>query len=371
MTQRVHSTPSRILGIVPPHILEAIAKNGTPDQRERARRALAADVAFRSARSIKGVRGGAPALRKGGPASKQRSIYTADNTRTLPGTLVRAEGKPKSNDPAVDEAYNGLGDTFDLYYNVYKRNSIDDAGLPLVGTVHYDQKYDNAFWNGSQMVFGDGDGEYFNRFTIAIDVIGHELTHGVTGNTANLDYQDQSGALNESVSDVFGSLVKQYAASPKQTADKADWLIGAGLLTNKVKGVALRSMKAPGTAFDDPVLGKDPQPADMAHYVKTTSDSGGVHINSGIPNHAFYLLAVALGGYAWSKAGMIWYKTLLDSRLASNATFQDFAHLTADNAATLFGTKEQKAVVTAWNGVGIDVQLLVAAGPGAHSSDRG
>lgn len=369
MTQPIHSPLSRILSIVPPHILEAIAKHGTPDQRERARRALTADATFRSARSVKGVRGGAPALRKAGPAIKQRSIYTANNTTKLPGTLVRGEGKPASGDPAVDEAYNGLGDTFDLYYNVYKRNSIDDAGLPLIGTVHYDQKYDNAFWNGSQMVFGDGDGEYFNRFTISVDVIGHELTHGVTANTANLDYQNQSGALNESVSDVFGSLVKQYAASPKQTADKADWLIGAGLFTKQVKGVALRSMKAPGTAFDDPVLGKDPQPADMAHYVKATSDNGGVHINSGIPNHAFYLLAVALGGYAWEKAGLIWYKTLLDSRLASNATFQDFANLTADNAATLFSAKEQQAVVTAWNTVGIEVQLLVAADPGEHPSD--
>ena len=371
MTQPNHSIPNRTLGIVPPHILEAIAKNGTPDQRERARRALGADATFRSARSVQGVRAGTPTHRKAAPASKQRSIYTANNTTNLPGTLVRGEGKTASGDPAVDEAYDGLGDTFDLYYNVYKRDSIDDAGLALLGTVNYDQKYDNAFWNGSQMVFGDGDGEYFNRFTISVDVIGHELTHGVTGNTANLDYQNQSGALNESVSDVFGSLVKQYAASPKQTADKADWLIGAGLFTQKVKGVALRSMKAPGTAFNDPVLGKDPQPADMAHYVTTTSDSGGVHINSGIPNHAFYLLAVALGGYAWEKAGMIWYKTLLDSRLASSATFQDFANLTADNAATLFNAKEQQAVVTAWNAVGIDVQLLVAAGPGEHSSDRG
>lgn len=369
MTQPIHSNRSRILGIVPPHILEAIAQNGTPDQCKRARHALAADASFRSARSVEGVRGRGPSHRKARPASTQRSIYTTNNTTMLPGTLVRGEGNPPSRDPAVDEAYDGLGATFDLYHKVYKRNSIDDAGLPLLGTVHYDQKYDNAFWNGSQMVFGDGDGEYFNRFTISVDVIGHELTHGVTGDTANLDYQNQSGALNESVSDVFGSLVKQYAASPKQTADKADWLIGAGLFTKKVKGVALRSMKAPGTAFDDPVLGKDPQPADMAHYVKTTSDSGGVHLNSGIPNHAFYLVAVALGGYAWEKAGMIWYKSLLDSRLASNATFLDFANVTAENAATLFGAKEQQAVVTAWNKVGINVQLLVAAGPGEHPSN--
>jgi Zn-dependent metalloprotease len=136
------------------------------------------------------------------------------------------------------------------------------------------------------MVYGDGDGDLFKRFTIAIDVIGHELTHGVTQYSAGLVYQDQTGALNESISDVFGSLVKQYRL--KQTADQADWLIGAGLLADGVNGKALRSMAAPGTAYDDPILGKDPQPAHMKDFVNTQSDHGGVHINSGIPNHAFF-----------------------------------------------------------------------------------
>jgi hypothetical protein len=204
------------------------------------------------------------------------------------------------------------------------------------------------------MVFGDGDGQYFNRFTIAIDIIGHELAHGVTEHTANLVYQDQPGALNESMSDVFGSLVKQYARSPRQTADQADWLIGAGLFTGQVNGVALRSMKAPGTAFDDPILGKDPQPAHMDDFYNGPGDNGGVHINSGIPNRAFDLLA--LGGYAWEKAGRIWYATLCDSRLSSTASFQEFADLTADNAGKLFGATERQAVVDAWQQVGISVQ---------------
>src|SRR5919205_959577 len=203
-----------------------------------------------------------------------------------------------------------MGDTFDFYWAAYQRDSIDDAGMPLIGTVHYQQDYDNAFWNGRQMVFGDGDCDLFNRFTIALDVVGHELTHGVSGDEVNLRYAGQPGALNESVSDVFGSLVKQYIH--KQTADQADWLIGQGLFTAKVHGVALRSMKAPGPAYDDPVLGKDPQPATMSGYVHTTADNGGVHINSGIPNHAFYLVATALGGHAWEKAGHIWYETIRD-----------------------------------------------------------
>jgi Zn-dependent metalloprotease len=152
---------------------------------------------------------------------------------------------------------------------------------------------------------------------------------------------------------VFGSLVKQYAHAPQQTAAQADWLIGAGLFTAQVDGVALRSMKAPGTAYDDPLLGKDPQPAHMSHYVDTTEDNGGVHINSGIPNRAFYLVAIALGGFAWEKAGLIWYRTLIDSRLSATADFAEFARLTADNASKLFGAAEQRAVIDAWQQVGI------------------
>src|SRR5262249_7285524 len=219
------------------------------------------------------------------PPQVHRSIYTAKNTQTEPGTLVRSEGQGASGDQEVDEAYDGLGATFDFYLKNYQRNSIDDHGMPLIATVHYDDKFQNAFWDGHQMVFGDGDGTIFSRFTISLDVIGHELTHGVTGSEVNLTYTGQSGALNESISDVFGSLVKQYAL--KQTASEADWLIGAGLQT--FKDQALRSMKAPGTAYDNAILRKDPQPADMQHYVHTAQDNGGVHINSGIPNHAFYL----------------------------------------------------------------------------------
>jgi Zn-dependent metalloprotease len=284
---------------------------------------------------------------------KQRTIFDAHNTQTLPGDVVRGEGAPATGDPAADEAYDGLGATYDLYWEVYERNSIDDQGLPLNATVHFGHNYDNAFWNGQQMVFGDGDGEFFNRFTIALDVIGHELTHGVTEDEAQLIYFFQPGSLNESISDVFGSLVKQRALN--QTADQADWLIGAGLFTPNVDGVALRSMKAPGTAYDDPVLGRDPQPAHMSNIVFTFADNGGVHINSGIPNHAFYLIATQLGGHAWEKAGRIWYETVRDPRLRPFSGFLGFARRTSANAARLFGegSPEQQAVRDGWGQVGI------------------
>lgn len=347
---------SSICSIVPPHILDAIATNGTEAQRAHAKELLAIDTHMRIQRTAQAIAGRWGALQGVGPAHKNRLIYSAANNTTLPGTLVRSEGDPPSGDAAVDEAYDGLGATFDLYWDVYKRNSIDDHGMDLVGTVHFGRDYDNAFWNGSQMVFGDGDGNLFNRFTIAIDVMGHELTHGVTGGTAALEYHDQPGALNESISDVFGSLVKQYSLG--QTASEADWLIGAGLLGPSVNGVALRSMKAPGTAYDDPVLGKDPQPDHMSHYVHTSSDSGGVHINSGIPNKAFYLAAIAIGGNSWEVAGNIWYRTLLDSRLSSKAQFQDFANLTVENAGKLYDESVEEAVVRAWHDVGIDVSVV-------------
>jgi Zn-dependent metalloprotease len=341
--------------IIPPHMLDEISKNGTPEQRKMADHALKLSEQYREVRKAKlGTRvesafpGRLPRL-----PHKNRNIYDTVTTTNLPGTLVRSEGQPPTNDVAVNEAYDGLGATFDLYWDIFNRNSIDNLGMDLIGTVHYGKKYNNAFWNGTQMVFGDGDGVIFNRFTISVDVIGHELTHGVTQHTAGLIYSNQSGALNESISDVFGSMVKQYCHVPKQTSAQADWIIGAGLFTPQIKGVGIRSLKAPGTAYNDPLLGKDPQPEHMNNYDHRTGDNGGVHINSGIPNHAFYLLAIALGGYSWEKAGRIWYATLLDHRLLPTAQFQDFANLTAENARLLFGDPVRNAVVNAWQQVGI------------------
>lgn len=284
---------------------------------------------------------------------KQRTIFSANNDQTLPGVVVRAEGSPATGEPAVDEAYDGLGATYNFFWDVFKRNSIDDEGMPLFGTVHFGENYANAFWDGQRMVFGDGDGEIFNRFTIALDVIAHELTHGVTEDEAQLVYSGQSGALNESISDVFGALIKQYTL--QQAACQADWLIGAGLFTDKVKGgaghvAAIRSMQDPGTAYDDPILGKDPQPKHMDNFVNTFEDNGGVHINSGIPNYAFYLAATSIGGNAWEKAGRVWYQTLLDPALKPNAKFQRFAELTIENAKRF---EVEAEVRDAWKQVGI------------------
>ena len=349
-----------IFCILPPYILDSIILNGAPQERAHALRTLGIDHSIRTMRATQTflpavspqVSGGVPPA-LGATPQIQRTIYDAQHSSTLPGEVVRREGASPTGDPAVNEAYDGLGATFNFYWQAYQRNSIDNQGLPLLASVHFEVNYDNAFWDGQQMVFGDGDGQIFNRFTISLDVIGHELTHGVTQTDAKLVYHSQSGAMNESISDVFGSLVKQFALG--QTADQADWLIGAGLFTANVQGVAIRSMKAPGTAFNDPKLGKDPQPTNMQGYVHTPQDNGGVHINSGIPNHAFYLIATQIGGKAWEKAGLIWYNTLHDPGLHPNSNFRSFAQLTAKNADQLFGqgSPEGQAVRAGWKEVGI------------------
>jgi Zn-dependent metalloprotease len=330
-------------------MLKEIARRGSSRQQAWAWQTLTLSEQIRGARPALTMLAALGSTATGG---KRRTVYDARNGSALPGRLVRGEGDPKSKDTAVNEAYSGAGVTYDLFFKVYGRNSIDDRGMRLDATVHYERGYDNAFWNGQQMVYGDGDGELFNRFTIAVDVIGHELTHGVTQYEAGLDYQDQPGALNESLSDVFGTLVKQYRR--RQTVKSADWLIGKGLLTRNVQGQALRSMKEPGTAYDDPILGKDPQPGHMKDFVKTREDNGGVHINSGIPNRAFYETAVRLGGEAWTRAGRIWYVTLRD-KLRPRSTFEDAALATAAAALELYGegSPEQKAVQQGWEAVGV------------------
>ena len=356
-----------IFRITPPHIIEKILQSGSEVQKDRALKTLTNSGQIRGRRqSLSGLK---TMLQSAQTEGKNRLIYNTQFRPDLPGMLIRKEGEMATGDKAAEEAYNGAGYTYDLYYDVFGRNSIDGNGMDLISTVHYMQGYDNAFWNGEQMVYGDGDEDLpekeriFNRFTIAIDIIGHELTHGVTQYEAKLAYWDQPGALNESFSDVFGSLVKQRVFN--QTAEEADWLVGEGLFTSRVNGKAIRSMKEPGTAYDDPLLGKDPQPGHMKDYINTTTDNGGVHINSGIPNRAFYEVAREIGGHAWEKAGRIWYITLCD-KLQERSDFQQAANLTWTVAGDEYGkgSKEQIAVQKGWEKVGIIINSDMKKGCG-------
>jgi Zn-dependent metalloprotease len=285
----------------------------------------------------------------------RRTIYDAQQGSMLPGKLVRGEASAVSNDAAVDESYEASGDTYQFYDQVFGRRSVDGRGMRLDSTVHYREDpaepFDNAFWNGEQMVYGDGDGQVFGPFTRSLDVIAHELTHGVTDFEAGLEYHNQSGALNESMSDVFGSMAKQWKR--QQTVTAADWLIGKELLL--IPGAALRSMKDPGQAYDNDVMGRDPQPDRMsrfAHLADTRrGDWGGVHVNSGIPNRAFYLACANLGSpYSWERAGKIWYAALT-TRLGATSSFLDAATATITLANELFGPVDSQAVRAAWQEV--------------------
>lgn len=351
---------SHLCFIVPPYLLRHLATIEDPRLEHASR---AARRALDGAHPYHSIRPGEPTTMrppvispKASPSADlskpDRAISDAGNTETLPGRLVRSEGQPAVGDATVNEAYDGLGDTHALYWDVFQRASVDAEGLPLLATVHYGDDYDNAFWDGGRMVFGDGDGQVFSGFTRSLSVIGHELTHGVTQYTANLVYSGQSGALNESVSDVFGALVEQYTL--RQDVSRASWLIGEGIFTDEVEGTALRSMKAPGTAYDDDVLGKDPQPGHMSDYVETDDDNGGVHVNSGIPNRAFYLAASSIGGYAWESAGRIWYETLT-GEIKATTDFRGFAEATTAVAGRIHGdtSAEAEAVRSAWRTVGV------------------
>ncbi len=342
--------------IVPPYITERLA--ASPDPAVRARE-LANVKAAATMRAMRRMVQTLPQLAVSAATTgkKNRQVYDSRQTDQLPGDLVRSEGQPAVADVAVNEAYDFSGDTYDFYDKLFSRNSLDDRGMTLVSSVHVAEAdglgdfvpMSNAFWNGQQMAYGDGDGKVFQRFTRSLDVVGHELTHGVQQFTSNLTYSGQSGALNEHFSDVMGILVRQWKKG--ETALQASWVIGAAVMFLTPTRRGIRDMEHPGTAFvNDPDIGTDPQPADMAHLFTGAADRGGVHINSGIPNRVFVLVAKALQGNAWDVAGRIWFETLV--KLEASSQFLDCAKLTVQVAGG-HGTVAKKAVQAAWKLVGI------------------
>lgn len=280
-----------------------------------------------------------------------REIYDAKNRQEQPGEKARVEGEPASGNAEVNKAYEFSGIVRDFYLTEFGRDSIDGKGMPLVSTVNFGLHFEDAFWDGKEMTYGDpGEDSVYKTFLL-LDLAGHEITHGVTQYESNLQIGGQPGALNESISDVFGELIKQY--SLHQTADQADWLVAKGIFKDGINGRALRDMLHPGTAYDDPNVGKDLQPADMKHFVYAwdQDDHGAIHKNSGIPNRAFALFATTVGGYAWKDPGHIWYA----ARKAAGSTpdFAQFAQCTIDAAIKLGHAEEVPALKKAWETVGV------------------
>lgn len=330
---------------IPPYLLERV---GAAD-------ALVLDEQLRVRRSARAAEPRSTAARAVGVAAW--TVHDADNATRLPGRPVRAAGQPATGDEGVDEAADGIAATLAMFAEGFSRDSYDGAGAPVTITVHYGQDYDNAFWDGKQLVFGDGDGTIFERFTKSADVLAHEFGHAVTEHTAALAYQDQSGALNESVSDVFAACFKQHLAG--ESAAEGDWLIGEGIFVPGIHARALRDMAAPGTAYDDPTLGADPQVGHMDDYIDTSEDNGGVHLNSGIPNRAFQLAATAIGGPSLEGAGQIWYAVLTAGSLQPTSDFAAFA------AASIAAAGEHaKAVTAAWQQVGVTAGTTRTPRPG-------
>lgn len=273
------------------------------------------------------------------------TVYDCKNTRSLPGSPVSAPGE--STDSTAKRAFDTTRAVVDYYRECFGRNSVDGKGMTLMSSIHYGVRYDNAFWNGAQMTYGDGDGRVFTDFTKSDDVIGHELTHGVTQFTAGLDYSDEPGALNESISDAFGAMFHQWRN--KQTVSDADWLVGPGVLGPAAiaKGYnCLRNMADPGSRQ---CLSR--QPSHYADYVP----GGDPHQNSGIPNHAFFLAASNIGGRSWEKAGRVWYAALTDRDAGPSMDFRKFAALTRSAARSLFPADRDvyRGVDDAWQRVGL------------------
>lgn len=345
----IHECRNPLHCIVPPHMLDRMIESKDPKIRRCALDLAQAGARAREHRALLSTLPIMAAI-PSAQGTRERLVYDAQSGSKLPGTLRRREGNKPTKDAAVDEAYDGAGDVYDFYRKIFDRNSLDDHGMSLISTVHYRKNHANAYWNGEQMLYGDGDGALFLRFTRALDVIGHEFTHGVVSHTSNLEYADEPGALNEHFADVFGVLVEQWKAD--ETAKEADWLVGEDLLGPKFKGKAIRSFRDE-PAYDDPNLGPDPQPKHMKDKYEGSDDEGGVHINSGIPNHAFYRFATSLGGRAFGIPGKVWYAALL--RLKRTSGFADMVRETrAACQQQLGGSSDASAALdAAWKAVGL------------------
>jgi Zn-dependent metalloprotease len=315
---------------VPPYVQNEVAKNVTGPAAEKTQKTLADDARKRRAAAITAAAAGAGAgLAPAPTGTSRREVYDSGNTTNQRVTLVRPEGSPETKDADVINAYDNAGLVRVYFKQVLNRDSIDNRALDLVLNVHYATKFNNAFWDGDEMTFGDGDGVIFSGFARSLDVVAHELAHGVTQFASGLVYKNESGALNEHFSDVFGTAITQWVN--KERPDDADWLIGDEIMGPDLYGEALRSMRNPGTAYDNPILGKDPQPAHYANRYTGTADNGGVHINSGIPNRAFYLSATELGDTVTT--ARIWYHAL--HFLKPNSTFAQASLQVADSARIL------------------------------------
>ncbi len=291
----------------------------------------------------------------------QIKTYIASG-RSLPGSLA-TDSDNYWTDGSVVDAHKYLENVYDFYYNVFGRKSFDNNDSALIATVHYGTDYVNAFWNGSQMVFGDGDGVLSTSLAGAIDVIGHELSHAVTDYTSDLIYYDESGALNEAFSDIMGTTIEFYWQPEGFGLLMADWMMGEDIwYPNEPFGDALRYLDDPHKATTS-YTETGYYPAHYSEIYTGTSDNGGVHINCTVVGHWYYLIAnggtnpvsgISVTGMGIEKAREIVYLAFTQY-MPADATFSVARDVTLQAAADLYGASsaEYSIVETAWNAVGV------------------
>ena len=335
--------------IIPPDVLKKLAsdRNLSDKARAAARNTATISIEMRKLReqalALTVAAGAAARPMRALAKAPAITVYDCKHHQTLPGALV---AKPAtSKDATAKRTFKETTAVAEFYRTVFKRNSVDDAGMTLLSSVHYGVDYDNAMWNGTQMVYGDGDNALFVDFTKGNDVIGHELTHGVTQHSLQLGYAGDAGGLNESLSDCFGSMFRQWQA--KQDAASADWLIGSDILgpDAKKKGyTCLRNMADPA---DKHCIA--PQPVKYSQITKGMDP----HYSSGPPNLAFCLACKGVGGNSWDKVGQVWYRAMTGFGPSPRMTMKAFAARTRQLAASMFDKKVAASVDGAWKKVGL------------------
>jgi len=337
--------------IIPADVMDRLSRREDMPAhgRQKLKDTLAVDVHIRSmrenARMMTVAAFALAPMRAAIAAAPAVAVYNSQNGQSLPGAQVNDPVNGGDADSA--QIFNVTTAVAQFYQQIFNRNSIDDAGMTMMSSEHFGQEYNNAFWNGQQMVYGDGDGQIFSDFCRGNDVVGHELTHGVTQYSLQLVYQGDAGGLNEGNSDVFGSMFRQWQAG--QDVTQADWLIGSDIIgpAAKAKGyTCLRNMAQP-----DDQAALAPQPTT---YSQVTPDMDP-HYSSGIPNFAFYKMCMAIGGKSWEKAGQIWYATLTGLGASPNLAMQDFANAMRNNANQMYSNDANVsgAVDQAWTAVGL------------------
>jgi Zn-dependent metalloprotease len=278
-------------------------------------------------------------------ASPTVTVFDCKHTLIQPGRPVAAP--ENSMDATAKRAFDETTRVAEFYKRIFNRNSIDNAGMTMMSSIHYGTNFNNAMWNGTQMLYGDGDGQLFIDFTNGNDVIGHELTHGVTQHTLQLEYNDDAGGLNESLSDCFGSMFRQWEAN--QDVASADWLIGSGIVGPIAKGRGLTSLRNMANPADTHCLAPQPN-----HYSQLHPGMDP-HYTSGPPNLAFYVACKAAGGKSWEKIGQVWYSALTESGPQPNMKMAEFANRTRQVASLKYPADASvaTAVDTGWTQVGL------------------